>query len=74
MVHFINCRYWWFKFRSNLLIISLFLFICLNQSTALFSGGLINIYTRLTITDSPFYIKDDIIIEKNSELKIDPGN
>lgn len=74
MVHLINDRYWWFKFRSNLLIISLFLFICLNQSTASFSGGLINIYTRLNLADSPFYIKDDILIERNAELKVDPGN
>ena len=72
MVH-INDLYWWFKIRSNLFIISLFLIICFNQSNAAFSGGLINIYTRLTIADSPFYIKDDILIDKNAELKIDPG-
>lgn len=73
MVHLINELYWWFKKRSNLLIISLFLIICFNQSSALFTGGLINSYTRLSISNSPFYIKDDIFIEKNGELRIDSG-
>lgn len=73
MVHLINDLYWWFKIRSNLFIISLFLVICFNQSSASFTGGLVNIYTRLTIADSPYYIKEDILIEKSAELKIDPG-
>lgn len=71
--HLLNDLYWWFRCRSSLFVISLFLFVCCHPSDAAFSGGLVNIYTRLTIADSPFHIRDDVYVEKNAELRIDPG-
>jgi len=71
------------KFQfCDLLLLLLYIFVLSDNSVLLvdsqsigsqFDGGLINGRKVLSLKESPFYIKNDIIVEDKSELLIEPG-
>lgn len=62
-----RCQQW------HVLICFFTLLLLLTPVNALFTGGLIAGYTKLTSADSPYFIKEHILIERNAQLQIDPG-
>jgi hypothetical protein len=45
----------------------------LSETNGFFTGGIINGFTKLTQVDSPYHIKENILIERNAQLLIEPG-
>jgi hypothetical protein len=60
---------------SILLLSDSFILLCDSQSidSQQFSGGSINGHKVLSLKESPFYIKNDILVEEKSKLIIESG-